>query len=90
MPNVFSPNGDGTNDEFYIPNSGLKEFKIEIFDRWGVKIFESEAPAIHWDGHSTSGQKCSDGTYYYILHALTDTRDYSTSGFLTLIGSGKQ
>ena len=90
IPNVFSPNGDGTNDEFYIPNSGLKEFKIEIFDRWGVKIFESEAPAIHWDGHSTSGQKCSDGTYYYILHALTDTRDYSTSGFLTLIGSGKQ
>lgn len=90
IPNVFSPNGDGTNDEFYIPNSGLKEYKIEIFDRWGVKIFESEAPAIHWDGHSTSGGMCTDGTYYYILHALTDTRDYSTTGFITLIGSGKQ
>lgn len=90
IPNVFSPNGDGTNDEFYIPNSGLKEYKIEIFDRWGVKIFESEAPAIHWDGHSTSGQLCTDGTYYYVLHALTDTKDYSTTGFVTLIGSGKQ
>lgn len=90
IPNVFSPNGDGTNDEFYIPNSGLKEYKIEIFDRWGVKIFESEAPAIHWDGRSTAGQMCTDGTYYYILHALTDTHDYSTTGFLTLIGGGKQ
>jgi gliding motility-associated-like protein len=90
IPNVFSPNGDGTNDAFYIPNSGLKEYKIEIFDRWGVKIFESEAPAIHWDGHSTSGGMCTDGTYYYILHAITDTRDYSTTGFITLIGSGKQ
>ncbi|MEO5643731.1 MAG: gliding motility-associated C-terminal domain-containing protein [Bacteroidia bacterium] len=90
IPNVFSPNGDGTNDEFYIPNSGLNEYKIEIFDRWGVKIFESEAPAIHWDGHSTSGGVCTDGTYYFVLHAVSDTHDYSTTGFITLIGSGKQ
>src|SRR5665213_313922 len=73
IPNVFSPNGDGVNDEFYIPSSGLKEYKIEIYDRWGVKIFESDAPAIHWDGRSTSGMACTDGTYYYILHALSDT-----------------
>ncbi len=90
IPNVFSPNGDGTNDEFYIPNSGLKEYKIEIFDRWGVKIFEAEAPAIHWDGRSTSGGICTDGTYYYILHAISDTRDYSTTGFITLIGVGNR
>lgn len=87
IPNVFTPNGDGTNDEFYIPNSGLKEYSIEIFDRWGVKIFESTAPDIHWDGRSTSGQKCTDGTYYFILHAITNTKDYSTTGFVTLIGS---
>lgn len=90
IPNVFTPNGDGTNDEFYIPNSGLKEYKIEIFDRWGVKVFESEAPEIHWDGRSTSGQPCTDGTYYFILHALTNTKDYSTTGFVTLIGSDKK
>jgi gliding motility-associated-like protein len=89
IPNVFSPNGDGTNDEFYIPNSGLKEYKIEIWDRWGVKVFESDAPSIHWDGRSTAGMPCTDGTYYYVLHALSDTHDYSTTGFLTLIGSKK-
>lgn len=90
IPNVFSPNGDGTNDEFFIPNSGMKEYKIEIYDRWGVLIFETTAPEIHWDGRSTSGNLCTDGTYYFILHAITNTADYSTTGFLTLIGSKKQ
>ncbi|HTL83462.1 MAG TPA: gliding motility-associated C-terminal domain-containing protein, partial [Bacteroidia bacterium] len=90
IPNVFSPNGDGTNDEFFIPNSGLKEYKIEIYDRWGVKVFESEAPEIHWDGRSTAGLPCTDGTYYYVLHAVSNTHDYSTTGFLTLIASLKQ
>lgn len=90
IPNVFSPNGDGVNDEFYIPNSGLLEYNIEIFDRWGVKVFESSAPAIRWDGRSTSGQPCTDGTYYYILKAVSNSADYSTTGFLTLIGSKKQ
>lgn len=90
LPNVFTPNGDGINDEFFVTTSGLSEFKLEIFDRWGVKIFESTEPNVHWDGHTTSGAMCSDGTYYFILTAISPTQDYSTTGFLTLIGSSKQ
>ncbi|HTF04314.1 MAG TPA: gliding motility-associated C-terminal domain-containing protein, partial [Bacteroidia bacterium] len=90
IPNVFSPNGDGINDEFFIPNSGLSEYKLEIYDRWGVKLFESSAPDVRWDGRTTSGAQCADGTYYFILIAVSPTADYSTTGFLTLIGSGKQ
>lgn len=90
IPNVFSPNGDGINDEFYIATSGLNEYKLEIYDRWGVKLFESGDPDVRWDGRTTSGQQCSDGTYYFILRAVAPTADYSTTGFLTLIGSGKQ
>jgi gliding motility-associated-like protein len=86
IPNVFSPDGDGINDQFYIPNSGLKEFSIEIFNRWGIKVFESTADEIRWDGVSTSGVKLSDGTYYFILKAVsTSGKDYSTTGFLTLL-----
>jgi gliding motility-associated-like protein len=87
IPNVFTPNGDGVNDAFYIPNSGLTEYSLEIYDRWGVKIFESTAPEIRWDGRSTSGMPCSDGTYYYILKAITPIKDYSTTGYVMLIGS---
>lgn len=90
IPNVFSPNGDGINDEFYIANSGLSEYNMEIYDRWGVKIFESPSPDVRWDGRTTSGAQCSDGTYYFVLKAISPTADYSTTGFLTLIGSGKQ
>ncbi|HLG03533.1 MAG TPA: gliding motility-associated C-terminal domain-containing protein, partial [Bacteroidia bacterium] len=89
IPNVFSPNGDGVNDAFVVPGNGLLVYKLEIFDRWGVKIFESEADEIRWDGRSTSGVACADGTYYYVLRAESETTSYSAAGFLTLVGSQK-
>ncbi|MEO6884406.1 MAG: gliding motility-associated C-terminal domain-containing protein [Bacteroidia bacterium] len=86
IPNVFTPNGDGKNDEFYIPNSGMKQFSIDIFNRWGVKVFSSTASDIRWDGRSTAGVNMSDGTYYYILKAVsTSGKDYNVNGFVTLI-----
>jgi gliding motility-associated-like protein len=89
IPNVFTPNGDGVNDEFYISSSGFSEYRMEIYDRWGVKIFESDSQNVRWDGRTTSGAQCSDGTYYFILTAITPSQDYSTTGFVTLIGSAK-
>lgn len=87
IPNVFTPNGDGTNDQFYIPNSGVQEFYIEIFNRWGLKVFEANASEIRWDGRSTSGVLVSDGTYFYILKAiLTSGKDFSTNGFVQVLG----
>lgn len=65
IPNVFTPNGDGLNDLFYIenlymhPNSDLK-----IYSRWGRLVYESSNYDNSWDGGKVSG-----GTYYYILDA---------------------
>ena len=85
IPNVFTPDGDGINDVFYISNNGFKEFQIEIFNRWGVKVFESMSPNIKWDGRSTAGIELSEGTYYYVLKAISKTdTDYSTTGFISL------
>ncbi len=87
IPNVFTPNGDGTNDAFYIANSGVKEFFVEIYNRWGLKVFEANASEIRWDGRSTAGVKVSDGTYYFILKAiLTSGKDFSTHGFVEVLG----
>lgn len=86
IPNVFSPNGDNNNDQWYVNSSGMKEFKVEIYNRWGTKVFEAEAASIKWDGLTTAGVELSDGTYYYILTAITITgKDYSTTGFINLI-----
>jgi gliding motility-associated-like protein len=52
VPNSFSPNNDGFNDLFYPIVSGYEpgSFKMQIFDRWGEKLFESTDPLTTWDG----------------------------------------
>jgi gliding motility-associated-like protein len=89
IPNVFTPDGNGSNDVWYIPNSGMKEFHVEIYDRWGLKVWETTADEIRWDGRSFSGKLLSDGTYYFTLHAVlktaTGAKNYSTNGYVTLL-----
>jgi len=50
IPNAFSPNGDYHNDLFEIEGSGLNDFYIRVFNRWGELIFESDDQSISWDG----------------------------------------
>ena len=52
IPNVFTPNGDGNNDEFQVfgQKSDWKEFNIKMFDRWGEKVFESNDMNFLWNG----------------------------------------
>lgn len=84
IPNVFTPNGDGNNDLFYIPNSGMKEYHFQVIGRWGNLIFETTAPEIAWDGYNTNGKPVSEGTYFYILEAKGEKNDYTEKGSLTL------
>ncbi|MDQ3109113.1 MAG: gliding motility-associated C-terminal domain-containing protein [Bacteroidota bacterium] len=85
VPNVFTPNGDGTNDLFFISSRGLSELHVEIFDRWGVLVNVISETGQGWDGRSTSGMEVSDGTYYYVLSAsASDGKIYSEKGFVTL------
>lgn len=86
IPNVFSPDGDGINDLFVIDNSCLKEYHLEIFNRWGMKVFETFLPGRGWDGYTASGVSSPAGTYYYILKTISLTgKDDSTNGFITLL-----
>lgn len=68
LPNVFTPNGDGSNDFFHpFPYSFVKDIDIEIFDRWGIKMFKTTNPDINWDGtNSATKGICPDGVYFYI------------------------
>ena len=71
IPNVFTPNGDGNNDEFTIIASGLKDAKCIIFDRWGLKMVELNGTDLSWDGSTKMGNHVTDGTYYFILTYTT-------------------
>lgn len=86
VSNVFTPNGDGNNDFFAINTIGLSSLGIEIFNRWGIKLYESNTLDGKWDGHNSNGKSSEDGTYYYIVHASgIDGQVYTEKGFVTLI-----
>ena len=68
-PNTFIPDGDGTNDVWNVVFSdpgAVKKFNVQIFDRWGEKIFESNDLTEGWNG-TYRGLKSQDGTYTWIL-----------------------
>ncbi|HTB05684.1 MAG TPA: choice-of-anchor L domain-containing protein [Bacteroidia bacterium] len=86
VPNVFTPNGDGQNDVFHVKAGGMKTYDIEIFNRWGEKLFEANSPAIDWTGRSSAGVEESDGTYFYIITATDySNKNYKLNGYLQLI-----
>lgn len=64
VPNSFTPDGDGINDNFFVEGGNIKEFHLLIFDRWGEVLFESFDMNAGWNG--TYGNKvCQDGTYVW-------------------------
>lgn len=86
IPNTFSPNNDGYNDFFEIKASGIASFQLEIFNRWGMKLFTSNSINIQWDGYNQNGLQCPDGTYYFVLKATGYTGNaFNRAGFVMLM-----
>lgn len=71
VPNVFTPNGDKSNDIFRLRATNLAHIEIVIFDRWGNRVYEvvSETGNFAWDGKNLSGKDCPAGTYFYMINA---------------------
>lgn len=82
IPNVFTPNGDGKNDGFLVTGNGISTYSIVIYNRWGIKEYESSDITSSW-----TGSGASDGTYYYIIKASTISgKNYEKTGYLQLLG----
>ena len=80
VPNVFTPNGDGSNEVFSIKTKGISELKCDIYNRWGLKLYTISNPLDVWDGGGYSA-----GTYFYILEAKgADSKEYKQQGFISL------
>jgi gliding motility-associated-like protein len=70
IPDVITPNQDGHNDRFVIIHSYRLKISMEIFNRWGNKVFESNDYQNDWDGKGSGhllGKDLPSGTYYYII-----------------------
>lgn len=86
IPNIFSPNNDGSNDAFYPTTmKAVSELTIDIWDRWGKHVKTFDGKNGQWDGKS-DGKECSDGTYFYIAKGKgTDKSEIEQTGFILLV-----
>jgi gliding motility-associated-like protein len=89
IPNAFTPNSDGLNDGFKALGIGIAQFKLQIFDRWGALIFESDDINKAWDG-SVNGKGDYDSTKddVYVWKAeVTDVlkQHHDLIGHVTLV-----
>lgn len=82
VPNVFTPNGDGINDHLVVQGDISS---ISIYNRWGLKVFESNSELNSWDGQ-LSGKQVREGVYFYHLTPGCSTPDSKFyKGTVTLI-----
>ena len=77
VPNVITPNGDGQNDVFKVSTVSITTSKIEIFNRWGRKVYEQASYANNWGGDNQPA-----GVYYYLLTASNGAQ---TKGWIEVV-----
>jgi gliding motility-associated-like protein len=85
-PNIFSANGDGLNDVFYVRGPIHPEnFTLIIYSRWGEKIFETTDPTLGWDG-TFRGKPLNTAVFAYIATGSTlGGAEFELKGNITLI-----
>lgn len=83
IPNVFSPNGDGINDDWQVKFlAQYPNCRVEIFNRSGVKLFESKGYSRPWDG-TFNGKPVPVATYYYLINLNND--EPPISGYVAVL-----
>ncbi|GAB3736156.1 hypothetical protein GCM10028816_38240 [Spirosoma lituiforme] len=82
IPEGFSPNGDGINDQFVIRGAAGLTIRLEVYNRWGHLIYQNADYLNDWDGQPNQGISVGstvdgvpDGTYYYVIN-ISDGRQF--------------
>lgn len=88
VPNAFTPNGDGINDIFQPKGFGIVKYELQIFDRWGERIFSTKTFEEGWDGKfgSRGGDICENGSYTWLINVTSVFgKAHEFKGHVTLI-----
>ena len=78
-PNSFTPNGDQKNDGFAPISTGVEEYRLLVYDRWGKLIFDEIGESPIWDGNNANGVPCKTDSYSYRVDYKTFLGDRHTS-----------
>ncbi|MEZ5013000.1 MAG: gliding motility-associated C-terminal domain-containing protein [Chitinophagales bacterium] len=91
VPNAFSPNGDGFNDNLLITGAAIVDFEIQIFNRWGEMVFQSSDlnilnnASLGWDGRYKNEDQEMGSYVYYIYATGGSGKTVSLQGNITLV-----
>jgi len=86
VPNVFTPNEDGTNQTWMVQTKNMETIELIILNRWGNVMAKIEDINGGWDGKTLNGNDATDGTYFYKYTAKAiNGEEFDGHGFLTLI-----
>jgi bacillolysin len=84
-PNSFTPNNDRVNDKFVPMGRGIDKYNIRIYNRWGMKVFESDNMGVNWDGRDANGEQWPPDKYAYVIKILdTDGVEHEERGVIVL------
>lgn len=77
IPNAFTPNNDGANEIFKCEGLNINDFRMEIYDRWGERVFESNDINVGWNGHlfNDESRPLSQMDVYAVVVYVRDTFD---------------
>lgn len=78
--NVFTPNGDLTNDVFYLNTQNVQQLTLTITNRWGNLMYEGTGNNPGWDGTAIDGTEASEGVYFYKYTAVGVIPDQVVEG----------
>lgn len=90
MPNAFSPNGDGTNDGFTAVGTGIGEYEMLIFDRWGNLIYKTNDINKPWDGRvKQKGEEVQEDVYVYKIRVteFDSKKEHLFEGLVSVVKS---
>jgi gliding motility-associated-like protein len=85
VPNAFTPNGDGNNNVFKIVGAYIKDYELNIYNRYGEKIYTSYSLDDSWDG-MYKNETAQEGAYLVVINAKgLDYKAHNYSGTVTLL-----
>jgi gliding motility-associated-like protein len=85
IPNAFTPNGDGVNDQVLVRGFGIVKMNFRIYNRWGQLVFQSGDQATGWDGKYKGALQPMDAYAYILDVEFTDGSRTTKKGDITLI-----
>jgi gliding motility-associated-like protein len=85
VPNAFSPNDDFVNDTFRAYAAcPLEDFKMKVFNRWGILVFESDDIEDSWDGYF-NGERLNNGVFSWVITYFFEGRNRVKKGDVNII-----